>query len=148
LVIDPLTGESSELTDVELDIAKAKWAVVNRIDGAENAIDESISSFWKSNNDEITIDLGEEIQLEGFTYLPPQNRYMSGVIDVYSFLTSLDGNTWNEQVSGEFANIKNNPVEQRVKFSLTKARYIRLKGKSTTDKQPAAFAEVGVITQR
>lgn len=148
LVIDPQTGESSELTTIELDIPKEKWAVVNRTEGAENAIDESSASFWKSNNDEIIIDLGEEIMLEGFTYLPPQNRYMSGVIAEYSFLTSLDGTTWKEQVTGEFANIKNNPVEQRVKFSPSKARYIRLKSKNTTDKQPAAFAEVGVITQR
>jgi alpha-L-fucosidase len=94
----------------------------------------------------LTVDLGELITLYGFTYLPPQNRYMRGVISRYVFQSSIDGKNWTDRALGEFSNIYNNPIEQTVRFDGVEARYIRLKALGTTDGLKGSFAELGVIT--
>ncbi|MDX5479045.1 MAG: discoidin domain-containing protein, partial [Cyclobacteriaceae bacterium] len=137
----------SDVLIKKLDIAKAKWKVIHSDQNAIKAIDEDPSSFWQSNNQELTIDLGEVIHIKGFTYLPPQNRFMRGVISKYSFQSSMDGKTWTERATGEFPNIHNNPIEQRVRMEDVQARYVKLKSLGTTDNQAASFAEIGVITK-
>ena len=144
---DPTNRLKSEVLTTALDIAKAKWKVIHNDPNAERAIDEDSQTFWKSDKNEIVIDLGELIHIKGFTYLPPQNRYMSGVISKYSFQTSPDGKSWTDSTSGEFSNIQNNPIEQSIKLEKpVKAQFIKLKSLQTTDNQLAAFGEVGVIT--
>jgi len=144
---NPSKGETSEVLNVQLDIAKAKWKVIHNDPNAERAIDEDPQTFWKSDKNEIVIDLGELIHIKGFTYLPPQNRYMSGVISKYSFQTSSDGKSWTDSAWGEFSNIQNNPIEQSIKLEKpVKAQFIKLKSLQTTDNQLAAFGEVGVLT--
>ena len=143
---DAASGKESEVLALDLDMAKAKWKVIHSDPNAEKAIDEDPTSFWKSDNNEIMIDLGESISLKGFTYLPPQNRFMSGVIMKYVFESSLDGKNWKVLNSGEFSNIRNNPIKQSVRFEPVEARYIRLKSLQTTDIQLAAFSELGVLT--
>lgn len=71
---------------------------------------------------------------------------MKGIVSRYGFAVSNDGKKWREVALGEFSNIKNNPVEQRVSFSPIKAKYIRLRAIQTVDGELAAFAELGVIT--
>jgi len=144
---NPSKGETSEVLNVQLDIAKAKWKVIHNDPNAERAIDEDPQTFWKSDKNEIVIDLGELIHIKGFTYLPPQNRYMSGVVSKYSFQTSPDGKSWTDNARGEFSNIQNNPNEQSIKLEKpVKAQFIKLKSLQTTDNQLAAFGEVGVLT--
>ncbi|MBW3467463.1 alpha-L-fucosidase [Arthrospiribacter ruber] len=146
LAIDQSSGRKSEVLRFQIERPKAEWLVLHENQDAEKAIDENPDTFWQSDNDELIVDLGEELTLEGFTYLPPQNRYMKGIISRYGFAVSSDGKKWREVALGEFSNIKNNPVEQRVSFSTTKAKYIRLRAMQTVDGGPAAFAELGVIT--
>lgn len=144
---NPINKTKSEVLTASLDIAKAKWKVVHNESNSERAIDEDPQTFWKSTDNEIIVDLGEGYTLKGFTYLPPQNRYMSGVIYRYVFQTSPDGKSWTDSAMGEFSNIHNNPIEQRILFEPTaNARYIKLKSLQTSDDQPAAFGEVGVLT--
>jgi alpha-L-fucosidase len=143
---DPATGQLSEILVQDLDIAKAIWKVIHNDPNAEKAIDEDPNTFWQSTADELTVDLGEVIMLYGFTYLPPQNRYMSGVIMKYVFESSLDGKNWKILNSGEFSNIRNNPIKQSVRFEPIEARYIKLKSLQTTDNQLASFSELGVLT--
>lgn len=143
---DPTSGKSSEVMVKDLDIAKAKWKVIHNDPNAIKTIDEDPATFWSSNNQELTVDLGEVIHIKGFTYLPPQNRFMQGVISKYSFQSSVDGKTWTERAKGEFPNIHNNPIEQMIRFEDAQARYVKLKSLGTTDNQAASFAEIGVIT--
>jgi alpha-L-fucosidase len=143
----PASGKESEILVLDLDIPKAKWKVIHSDSNAEKAIDEDPSTFWQSTADELTVDLGEVIMLYGFTYLPPQNRYMRGIINRYVFQTSMDGRNWTDRALGEFSNIYNNPIEQTVRFDGMEARYIRLKALGTTDGLKASFAELGVITR-
>lgn len=55
-------------------------------------------------------------------------------------IVSKDGKRWNKVAEGEFANIKNNPIEQFVGFITVSARYVRLKAVRLIDGQvkPAA----------
>lgn len=148
IAIDPATGLQSEVTTVALDIPKKDWKVISGGRNPENLIDEDMGTNYVSDNMEAVIDLGSTYALAGFTYMPMQNRYMSGVISFYEFYVSLDGRTWTKAAKGEFGNIANSPILQRVTFDPIEARFIRLKAIKTLEGNPASFAELGVITER
>lgn len=95
----------------------------------------------------MVIDLGATVDLKGFTYMPMQNRYMSGVIQDYAFAVSSNGTNWKTVSKGEFGNIAASPIEQKITFDPEKARYIRLTATKTLDGNKASFAEIGVITK-
>ena len=81
----------------------------------------NLPTIWQSADapmpHSLTIDMGRELQIGGFSYLPRQDRNRSGVIDTYRFETSTDGKTWAAAVEGgRFGNIRNNPVLQEVTF--------------------------------
>lgn len=141
------TGKQSEVFVQNLDIPKVNWKVIHPDASAEKAIDEDPNTFWQSTGDELTVDLGEVITIHGFTYLPPQNRYMRGVIFRYVFQSSMDGRNWTDRALGEFSNIYNNPIEQTVRFDGVDARYIRLRALGTVDELKGSFAELGIITR-
>ena len=155
---DPVSGGYSEITETHLDIPKTNWSVLDVSSGnkneAEKLIDEDASSWWGTQRggglpQEVVIDLGRMYDLSGFTYNPPQDRWSFGIISHYEFLVSTDNRNWTVAASGEFGNIKNNPIEQTVRFPSTKGRYIKLKGVRTTDESGAmAAGEIGVITTK
>ena len=142
---DPGSGEMSEPVRIDLDLPKGNWKPLEA--DAEKAIDENMGSFWTSPAGELSIDLGESIDLKGFTFLPMQARYPSGIITNYSVEISQDGKTWKEIASGEFSNIVNSPIEQQVRFESVSARFIRLKAVKTADGNPATFGEIGILTR-
>lgn len=143
--IDPTTGEKSEAMTVEVDLAKAKWSTDQ--ENGEKMIDENPHSYVASKNNSVTIDLGEEVSLKGFTYMPMQARYPSGFITNYVFEVSNDGKNFRQVASGEFSNIVNSPIEQIIHFDQVTAKFIRLKATKTADGNAATFAEVGVLTK-
>jgi len=147
IAVDQATGKISEVGRSDLDLAKTKWKVVDGGEKASQAIDEDIFSNYTSDKNELVIDLGEEVSLKGFTYMPMQNRYMSGVIQNFEFAVSLDGRNWKTVSSGEFGNIANSPIEQKITFETAPAKFIRLKATKTLDGKNASFAEVGTITK-
>ena len=63
-----------------------------------------------------------------FHYLPDQSEYNKGLIAAYEISVGT-GSRCGEPVvsSGEFSNIKNNPILQSVYFSPVTARYVLLK---------------------
>ncbi|HSI77569.1 MAG TPA: alpha-L-fucosidase [Lunatimonas sp.] len=148
LAMDPGSSIESEITTVALDIAKKEWKVISGGRNPDNLIDEDRGTNYTSDNMEAVIDLGSNYGLKGFTYVPMQNRYMSGVVSIYEFHVSLDGRTWTKAAEGEFGNIANSPILQRVPFDPVEARFIRLKAIKTLDGNPASFAEMGVVTER
>lgn len=137
----PNSEKRSEELLQKLDIAKEKW-----ISESEEMIDENPQTYATSVSNSFTIDLGENIILEGFSYLPMQARYPSGFIQNYEFEVSMDGENWQAVAKGEFSNIANNPIQQEVGFETTPARYIRLISQQTTDGNAATAAEIGVLT--
>lgn len=143
--VDPVSGEKSAPSRIDLDISKAKWTVP--VEQSVKAIDEKESTYFESEDNQMVIDLGESVSLKGFSYTPMQARYPSGFITNYAFEVSTDGKSWKQVASGEFSNIANNPIQQLVRFDKVQAKYIRLKATKTADGNPATFAEVGVLTR-
>lgn len=148
IAIDPKTAKSSEIVQENLGLAKAKWKVIHSDEKAQNLIDEEKNTFWTSGDNEAIIDLGEVLQIKGFSYLPPQNRYMSGVIQEYVFEGSLDGKKWTRLTIGEFSNIAKNPIRQEVNFHPASVKFIKLKATKTTDGNQASFAELGIVSAK
>lgn len=90
---------------------------------------------------EIEIDLGSKYELKGFTYTPDQSRWGGGVITHYEFYVG------NRLIaSGEFSNIKNNPIEQTVAFEPTEGSTVRLVAKNIVNGKRAGIAEFSVLT--
>ncbi|QDH78510.1 alpha-L-fucosidase [Echinicola soli] len=147
IVIDQASGKTSEVGRVDFDLAKANWKVINGADKADQAIDENLHTNYTSKNNEVVIDLGAAVDLKGFTYMPMQSRYMSGVIQQYEFAISTDGGNWKTVRKGEFGNIAASPIEQKITFGTENAKFIRLKASKTLDGKEASFAEIGVITK-
>ena len=77
---------------------------------------------------EIVIDLGKATTIESFHYLPDQSEAKQGLISHYELAVGDAPDAINTVVkSGEFSNIKNNPVMQSLYFTPVSCRYIRLK---------------------
>ncbi|GGF28628.1 alpha-L-fucosidase [Echinicola rosea] len=147
IVIDQNSGKTSEVSRVDFDMVKASWKVLNGGDKADHVMDENVHTNYTSKSDEVVIDLGGAIELKGFTYMPMQNRYMSGVIQQYEFAVSTNGRNWKTVSKGEFGNIAASPIEQKITFEAENARFIRLKAIKTLDGKDASFAEIGVISK-
>ncbi|WP_163382872.1 alpha-L-fucosidase [Cyclobacterium jeungdonense] len=142
---DNSTGATSEVAKKELQIARKNWKVMDEGQNTDHLIDENPATNYYAETNEVSIDLGESYLLNGFTYYPMQNRNLSGLITNYAFYVSGNGVQWEKVSEGEFGNIVNSPIEQRVNFSPIEARYIQLRALDKMDENPASFAEIGVI---
>ena len=159
MVYDPDTEESSGVTLQLYDICKELWSVLTPDPGVyhrvEAAIDANPRTIWRSNAEQglpqaMVVDLGEDLELTGFTYLPTQQRYIDGTISFYKFYVSKDGKQWGDPVSsGEFSNIRNSPVLQTLTFEPQPARYFKFVAeREINDASFASIAELGIITAK
>ncbi len=157
IAYDPVLVKSSDLYTQDFDICKAKWQVVSvetqEQDRANKIIDDDVHTSWstsiKGNTPSfVTIDLGEKHLLKGITYLPMQDRWIKGVITHFEISISENREKWTKVADGEFGNVWNNPVLQKVNFKSITARYVKIVAKEIhgTDIN-AAFGEFGVITR-
>ena len=152
--------ENKQQTDAAVqyfDITKKDWEVVYTTTGsiyeAIKLMDDDPNTFWATDEgvttiQEVIIDLHKTYKLTGFTYLPIQERYPFGIITNFEFYVSTDNKNWDRVVRGEFANVVNSRVEQKVNFKPTNARYIRLRGiKVSGEDYRTSFGEIGVVTK-
>lgn len=136
-------------------ISKKDWKIVTSTAGAaENAIDEDTKTFWHTHPVEgernppqgFEVDLGRDIKIAAFTYLPRQDGTAHGMTDRYRFELSRNGKRWVSIADGEFSNIRANPIEQVVPLKTpVSARYFRFIGLHAVEKNHVSAAEVGVI---
>ena len=155
MVVDPGTGETSQATLNTFDILKEKWKIVGEfksLEQAENIFDGDPQTAWTLNNNlplDFIIDLGEQLNLKGFTYLPDQGRWNPGIIFNFDFHVSSNGKNWGQPVSkGEFPNIKNSPVLQEKLFDTIKGRFIKFRALSPAEENGrVGIAEIGIITE-
>lgn len=154
---------ASEVVSESFDIAPAKWKILSADKSATSftadlAIDGRSGTMWhtpwsgdiKGHPYAIAIDLGEELNLKGFTYTPRSDGNKSGTITKFEFYTSMDGNTWvKARCNSEFANITNNTVKQFIQFEEpAKAKFIKLVSLDDVLHQGwVSVAEIGVITK-
>lgn len=69
---------------------------------------------WKVKKENpIIVDMGDNINFAGFSYKPDS---LKESVYKYNFKVSENGNSWKTIKTGEFGNIKNNPLPQTVYF--------------------------------
>lgn len=147
---------SSAVITAKYGVSKEKWKIVTASSGDMNSVNRIIdgnpATDWSFGNEtnklpqEVSIDMGAILKINGFTYVPQQVGNNLNLISKYEFYTSLDNVKWTIQSQGEFSNIKNNPIEQVKSFAETKARYLRFAAKSAEGKgQTVSIGEINVI---
>ena len=119
---------------------------------ASQAYDADPTTAWQSDSlTPITIDMGNEMEIRGFSYTPLIGRDLRGTIFKYRFYTSTDGKEWTLcNTSGEFSNIMHNPTPQFVYFNQTyTARYFRLEPISEINNEMStSVAEIGILLHK
>ena len=128
-------------------ISSSSW---NIADGTgKRLFDNDIRSIWKSADMQpIVVNMGQELAISGFTYVPAETVGAEGVVTKYRIYVSNDATVWT-QIGGEreFENIRNNPIAQNIRFDApVKARYIKFEPTETTDNNGTfTVAEFGAI---
>lgn len=152
--------QTGEVSSADFELSKAGWKVINITANAhpQNATDEEPRSIWSTIKTDstqafspgiISIDLGKMISISAFTYLPRQDRKLAGTADQYIFYTSKNGTDWKEVASGEFSNIRANPIKQTVSLKQPiEAQYIRFEGKRSVQGNGITAAEIGIISTK
>jgi alpha-L-fucosidase len=153
--------QKSEIIEARMGVCPAKWQLVSfsaeqAHHEAALAIDGDPQSYWHTqwgdnppkNPHDIVVDLGENLDLTGFTYLP-RNDGLGGICKSYVFEVSSDGSNWKIAREGEFGNIKNNPVNQEIFFQKTfNARFIRFTSLANINGDAyLSMAELGILTK-
>ncbi|WP_321480513.1 alpha-L-fucosidase [uncultured Bacteroides sp.] len=92
----------------------------------------------------VLVDLGEKRLIHSFLYLPDQSN--KGLIANYELSAGIAKDDLNTIIaSGEFSNIRNNPVWQTIHFAPVYARYLLFKASRMIDaEQPMGIAELRV----
>jgi alpha-L-fucosidase len=155
IVVDPGTGEQSQVVSVSFDISKEKWQLtgeMGKLDAANSIFDgnpNSALSVQQKLPVDFVIDLGEPVNLKGFRYLPGQRGNTLGLIFDYEIYVSPDGKSWGAPVSkGEFSNIKNSPVMQEKLFETVQGQFVRFRALSTADDSDrVSIAEFDIISE-
>ena len=133
-------------------VAVSSWKIMGGDDAARMAADHSMQTVWRAEGlKPLTVDMGQEIDMTGFTYAPAPDDNLRGIIYKYTFEVSIDGKQWQTcETSGEFSNIMHNPLPYRVDFSKSyRARYFRLTPKEEINSQQAtSIAEIGVFMKQ
>ena len=117
---------------------------------AQQAIDGDITTTWRTEGlVPIEVDMDEVYDISGFCYAPTMEVELSGTIYRYNFYISTDGKIWKLcDTSGEFSNIKNNPVPHYVHFGRSyTARYFKLETLEEIEGRAiTSIGEIGVLT--
>lgn len=139
ITYDHNTKKKSDISMKELDLPKEYYQTSssNKIfDGNTN------SMVYLDIDEPIVITFKEEQIISGFRYTPNQMRDASRHIVDYEFY--VDDALIKKS---SFGNIKNNPIEQVVKFKNIKGKEVKFVPKSNTDKaKNCGIAEFSVIT--
>jgi alpha-L-fucosidase len=139
--------KKSDISRRDMDIPTKDWTILGAKKSADKVLDGNTNSWWQAQDNQLLIDLGATINLKGFNYLPMQGKWFQGAIKEFECAVSMDNKKWKVVKKGEFSNIQNSPILQRVSFPAIKGRYIRLKALTTIDNKAAAFAEFEVLTK-
>lgn len=146
---EPLADKNEEvqLSDVPVD----GWQVVGGNADSRKAIDGDRKTVWRASAlTPLVVDMGDKVEVSGFSYAPSIGEDLTGTIYKYTFYVSLDGQSWTKcEASGEFSNIMHNPVPYFVRFGKTyPARYFKLEPLSEiNNKNVVTVGEVGILTK-
>lgn len=142
--------------------SQSAWKVIDcssEQDGtyaAKNAIDENTSTYWHTSwkapvpphPHHLTVDMGTDQMVGGFTYLPRQDRQVpDSMVEHGSIAFSRDGKTWSSPEEFRFGNLVNDPSQRAVLFGKKQsARYFRFTSlEGAAGKSYAGAAEIGIL---
>ncbi|WP_083256963.1 alpha-L-fucosidase [Arcticibacter eurypsychrophilus] len=145
-------NKSGEQQIKEFGLAKNKWKVLSPV-GVNNLliIDDQSQTVAEAGSvngasPEWVIDLASIVTFRSFTFLPPQDNMLDGIVDQYVFYVSDDNKNWKLVSKGTFANIAANRVEQRVALpSAVSGRYIKFLALHVLSGTKARIAEIGIV---
>ena len=100
---------------------------------AKKATDRNAETTAFFSGNAVTIDLGGEQTVTTLCYLPDQATPAKGTATHYSVKVEAADGTQHEVATGEFSNIKSNPILQTVRFAPTKARRVIFTATKTVD---------------
>ena len=151
VAFDPASGKSSPFAEQRFDVVKEKWQLQKDYgNNGDRMIDDNPNTAWVTGEKapvDVIIDLGEHLDIAGFTYLPDQGRGNPGIIFQYEFSVGTDGKNWKVVSAGEFSNIKNSPVLQEKKFTPVSGNFIKFRALSPAEENGRmGIAELGLIT--
>ncbi len=135
-------GSIGPVATLNLGYAKSQW----KSDDAEKAFDDDVDSHWKGDSApaSFVVDMGKELEVAAFSYLPRQDKSTDAMTDQYKLELSSDGRNWDAVAEGEFSNLRANPIELKVNFKPTEARYFRFTGKRALDGKGVTVAELNM----
>ncbi len=146
-----LNGEQGAVLDEQLGLEKTGWKLVAAGAGQEKheaamAFDENPATYWASRKGErmeLTIDLGQNVELKGFAYTP-QKRNAEGMMAKGIVWTSLDGRSWTNAGTFEFGNLVNDPTRRFFYFQQPQqAKLVRVQATEIADNgKTVSVAEV------
>jgi alpha-L-fucosidase len=128
----PVAAPAERTSDV---LNTLGWRVVEAsAPGGEALLDGDVGTLWTqglpttAHPAAVTLDMGRAVTLGGFSLTPPRHLAADATPPRgYRAQTSLDGQTWQDQGSGEFSNIAYALATQRIGFAApVQARYLRL----------------------
>ena len=145
-------GETkSEIVKLDYDIAPTKWKIVSPVsDESAKTIDGLNTTAGTLKADiPLIVDLGEVINLKGFSYTPINATWASNIYRYNLYVSTSENNWILLKKNASFSNINNNPIKQYLLFDSPKeARYIKIEPLEVTkDANEYSVAEIGVITK-
>lgn len=110
---------------------------------ASKANDGDSKTTCRINGHSVIFDLGGKREFLGLDYLPDQAKYAHGMISSYELYTCDElGHPEKLLAKGEFSNIKNNPIWQKITFNPITSRYLLLKAiRTVNDDSGVSIAE-------
>jgi alpha-L-fucosidase len=150
------------IAEQRLGISPFSWKVVecssehDATYAAAKAIDGNTQSYWHSSWNEpvtnhphhLTVDMGLEVTVGGFTYLPRQDRQVpDSMVERGTIEFSKDGKSWSSPIAFHFGNLLNDPSLRTELFSAKQqARYFRFTSNAGAAGKPyAGAAEIGIL---
>lgn len=146
--VDPTLGTVSPAASRTFDITTAGFKVLRPAgEKASAAFDGNPGTAWYmplTKAKELVFDMGGTYTVTGLTYAPDANRWGSGPVSKYRIYVDD-----KEVASGEFSNIKANPIEQVVTFAepVMGSRVGFVVDATADGAASASFAEITVLTE-
>lgn len=145
VVYDSQTNKYSPITTVHFDIPASEYIPMRDAEQATLMFDGNGYTAYTlpKNKKEIVVRFKDKKRISGFKYTPDQRRWAVGHISNYQFY--VDGKL---VATGEFSNIKANPIEQEIRFNPVEGQEIKLVSKrNIDDSKQFSIGELSVITE-
>ena len=143
IVYDETFDKYSPVTTAEFDIPVKMYQIADEKEKAILDGNGYTTYYLPKGKQALTVRLVQPQTISGFRYTPNQNRDAQGHISSYRFY--VDGKLVS---SGEFSNIKANPIEQVIRFTPVKGKEVKLESvRNVDDVKSTGIGEFSVLTE-